>query len=93
MQLGVAARRRRFDELSLPAMAAWGAVGGVLLGGLMMALGVHPFILVPATTLSALGATLTLTFARMAEGGERLEAGADVEDVGLSEKERRELLG
>lgn len=29
--LGIAARRRRFDELSLPRFAAWGAVGGLLL--------------------------------------------------------------
>ncbi len=29
--LGVAGRHRRFEELSLPRFAAWGAVGGVLL--------------------------------------------------------------
>src|SRR3954469_4905035 len=29
--LGVAGRRRRFSELSLPRFAAWGALGGVLL--------------------------------------------------------------
>ena len=29
--LGVAGRRRRFDELSLPGVAAWGALGGMLL--------------------------------------------------------------
>jgi hypothetical protein len=29
--LGIAARNRRFDELSIPRFAAWGAVGGVLL--------------------------------------------------------------
>lgn len=29
--LGVAGRRRKFHELSLPKVAAWGAVGGVLL--------------------------------------------------------------
>ena len=29
--LGVAGRRRRFDELSLPRFAAWGALGGLLL--------------------------------------------------------------
>ncbi len=32
MVLGIAGRRRRFDELSLPRFAAWGAVGGLLLG-------------------------------------------------------------
>jgi len=30
--LGVAGRRQRFDQLSLPRFAAWGALGGVLLG-------------------------------------------------------------
>ena len=29
--LGIAGRRRRFDQLSLPRFAAWGAVGGALL--------------------------------------------------------------
>lgn len=29
--LGIAGRRRRFDQLSLPRFAAWGAVGGLLL--------------------------------------------------------------
>ena len=29
--LGIAARRRRFSELSLPRFAAWGALGGLLL--------------------------------------------------------------
>src|ERR1043166_222805 len=28
--LGIAARRRRFEDLSLPGFAAWGALGGVL---------------------------------------------------------------
>lgn len=32
--LGLAEGRRRFDQLSLPRFAAWGAVGGLLLGGL-----------------------------------------------------------
>ncbi|MDH4348941.1 MAG: hypothetical protein OEW17_09055, partial [Gemmatimonadota bacterium] len=31
MVLGIAGRRRRFAELSLPRFAAWGAVGGLLL--------------------------------------------------------------
>ncbi len=29
--LGIAGRRRRFDELSMPRFAAWGALGGLLL--------------------------------------------------------------
>src|SRR5678810_645907 len=29
--LGIAARRRKFDELSVPRFALWGALGGVML--------------------------------------------------------------
>src|SRR5688572_25829961 len=36
--LGIAARRRRFDELSLPRFATWGAAGGLLLSFLPAAL-------------------------------------------------------
>jgi hypothetical protein len=91
--LGIAARRRRFDELSLPLVAALGAAGGVLLGGLMVALGVTPLIIVPATLLSGLGACLSLGFARMAERSESISAGDDVDDVGLTAREQRDMLG
>ncbi len=37
--LGLAERRRRFEELSLPRFAAWGGVAGLLLGGLAPLLG------------------------------------------------------
>jgi hypothetical protein len=37
--LRVAKGGRRFNELSLPRIAAWGAVAGLLLGGLSFALG------------------------------------------------------
>lgn len=89
--LRIAAGRRRLDELSLSGMAVWGAVGGVLLGGLCIALGLTPWVLIPAILLSALGASLTLAFARMAERQELLEADAD--EVGLTGPEKRELLG
>lgn len=91
--LGVAARHRRFDELSLPGIAALGVGGGVVLGLVMMALGAGPLILVPATVLSGLGASLSLGLARLAERPEPLEAGSDVDGAGLSAAERRELLG
>lgn len=90
--LGIAARNRRFDELSLPGITALGAGGGVLLGGVMMALGAGAPILVPATVLSGLGAALTLGLARLSERRELLEAGAGVDDVGLSTEEERDLL-
>lgn len=70
--LGIAGRHRRFDELSLPAFAAWGALGGVLLSlwplsviGLLTPIGA-----VVAGTLGVLGgasAASTLLIARSAE--------------------------
>lgn len=89
--LRVAAGSRRLDQLSLRGMAVCGAVGGVPLGGLCVALGMPPLVVAPAVVLSALGASLTLAFARMAERQELLEA--DVDEVGLTGSEKHELLG
>ena len=55
--------RRRFDQLSLPRFAGWGALGGLLLSGLVasgMSLGLGEAL--------AVGATLTLTSAACASG-------------------------
>ena len=91
--LGVAAGNRKFDELSLPRFTAWGAVGGLLLGGLLVALRVSnagppeawwqvALVLGPPTLLSALSACATLALARRAR--ERaLPRGGD--DQGLLE--------
>jgi hypothetical protein len=81
--LGIVGRRRRFDELSLPRFAAWGAVGGLLLSaipatmvGLGLAtigrdgLGVWQLTAVisgPLTLLSAASAAGSLLLARRAE--------------------------
>lgn len=81
--LGIAGRRRRFNELSLPRFAAWGAVGGLLLilfpfalvaVGLASregsALGAWQIISViggPFILLSALSAAGSLMMARRAE--------------------------
>lgn len=91
--LGVAGGRRRFDELSLPVFAGWGAVAGVLLGALGMAIGAPAPFLAVTTLLSAGAAAGSLTLARMAEGRDRLAAGADAAEVGLSAREAQELLG
>ena len=37
--LGIVARHRRFDQLSLPRFAGWGAVGGLLLSGVVSLFG------------------------------------------------------
>lgn len=73
--LGVAARRRRFDQLSLPLFAGLGALGGLLLALLpagalaLRSPGVLAVIAGTLTTLSAASATGTLLLARMGEGG------------------------
>ncbi|MBM4188860.1 MAG: hypothetical protein FJ206_16265 [Gemmatimonadetes bacterium] len=66
--LGVLARRRRFDQLSLPRVAAWGALGGVLLAGvvyLSAGPGAELLVLGPVFALAgAISATATLALAR-----------------------------
>ena len=54
--LGVAGHSRKFEELSLPKFAAWGAIGGLLLGGVALALG----ILIPVAYVLAVPATQLL---------------------------------
>jgi len=96
--LGIAGRRRRFDELSLPRFAAWGAVGGVLLTLPIVAMAEAPGAVMAVavgtvTLLSAGSAAGSLVLARMSEKRELLDVGAEVADVGLPEGEARELLG
>jgi hypothetical protein len=82
--LGIAGRRRRFGELSLPRFAAWGAVAGLLLGGLAVWLGA-PGLFVGITTIgSAIAASGSLALAKMAERRELLYADEDVAPVGLA---------
>ena len=49
--MGIAGRRRRFQELSLPRFAAWGAVGGLLLT-------LFPFAIVAVGLASREGSTV-----------------------------------
>ncbi len=107
--LGVAGRRRRFDELSLPRFFAWGAMGGLLLSLLPAALvavglasmesgalGLWQLTAIiggPLTVLCAVSAAGSLALARRAENRELLAAGEAVAEVGLTEGEAKELLG
>ncbi len=93
--LGIAERRRRFDELSVWRFAGWGALGGLLvpmllLGGL--AGGPGSLFIGVFTLLGAGSAAGSLALARRADDRELLEHGADVADIGLTEEEKRELL-
>ncbi len=100
--LGVAGRRRRFDELSLPRFGAWGALGGLLLGLAPALVAVSTgtasvaaaaVIIGTLTLLSAVSASSSLALARMAEERELLDASAELAEVGLTEGEAQELLG
>ena len=107
--LGIAARRRRFGELSLRQFAAWGAAGGVLLT-------LFPFALVavglasregsdvgtwqivaaiggPFVLLSAASAFATLYVARAAEERELLATGGGAAGLGHTDGETPEPLG
>lgn len=106
--LGIAGRNRRFDELSLPRTAFWGALGGLLLAlfpGFMVLVGLASlgrpdasllFLTavfgVPFMVLGAASATGSLMIARKAER-RALPGGEDIADPGLTENEKRELLG
>jgi hypothetical protein len=101
--LGVLGRRRRFDQMSLPRFAGWGALGGVLLAGCMVALNVLigdtatldflPTFFSVFAFAGAASAAGTLALARMAEDPASLQAGEDAAAAGLTEREKRELLG
>jgi hypothetical protein len=75
--LGLAGRRRRFEELSVPRFAAWGAAAGLLVGALPFVVG-EPTSQVPlsllaaavvgtTTLLSGVSAAGSLALARRAE--------------------------
>jgi hypothetical protein len=101
--LGIAARRRRFNELSLSRFAAWGAVAGLLIGVLPFTLGdvsterplwlLGVVIIGPITLLGAVSAAGSLALARRAEKRELLDARGDVAEVGLTERAAQELPG
>ena len=96
--LGIVEGRRRFDEMSLPRFAAWGAVGGLVSTWFIFApmnVSLVGMVLITSLlTLTAAGSAAgTLALARRADDRELLDAGADVGDVGLTKQERHELLG
>lgn len=90
--LWISEGRRRFDELSLPRFTALGAMGGLLLGALLVAAGLGrtavpdlwlraAFFIAPPTVLSALSAFVTLKLARMPAKREQLPASSDVGEI------------
>ena len=97
------ARRTRFDQLRIPTFAGWGGLGGLLIGAVYLAqlwtfYGGGP----DAATLEFLAITTlfgagsaggSLALARLADDGRLLEQGQEASGVGLSDVERRSLLG
>jgi hypothetical protein len=98
--LGIVEGRRRFDQMSLPRFAGWGAVGGLLLSGtfvLAVALvdgtTLEILVLGPVFALAGAGSAAgSLALARRGEERELLDASAEVAEVGLTKGEAQELL-
>jgi hypothetical protein len=100
--LGIAARRRRLEELSLARVAAWGAAAGLLVGVLPFTIGesttelplwlLATVVISSITLLSTVSAAGSLALARMAEKRELPRAGAGVAEVGRGGREPQTLL-
>ena len=94
--LGIAERRRRFDQVSIPRFALWGALGGFLMFGAggagdgLYGVAVNGSIMAFLCAGSAVG---SLVLARRADDRELLHEGEDAATVGLTEEDRRRLLG
>lgn len=90
--LGIAERRRGFEELSLFRVGTWGPLAGVLVGLLTFVPGstegdvnlwlLAVWIIAPVSVLRAVSAAGSLAIARMADEPERLHAGARIAEVG-----------
>ena len=104
--LGIAGRRSRLDELTLPRVALWGGVGGLLVAMIPAAMVLLGFatpnaplwritlgIAGPFALGGAAAASASLALARRADDRALLESGDEVAEVGLTPEERRELLG
>ena len=107
--LGVTEGRRRFDQMSLPRFAVWGAFGGLMMWAVRDTIGwsmmsflvsvglpgpswVHAISGGIIVLLGAGSAAGSLALARRVDDQELLGVGEDVAEVGLTDKEVRELL-
>jgi hypothetical protein len=101
--LGLAERRRRFDQMSLPRFAGWGAGGGFLLSAIFVsavALAEDPAFLFNLVILGPIFAAVgagsaagSLALARRAEDRDMFEIGDELAGVGRSESDSEEPLG
>jgi hypothetical protein len=100
--LGLVDGRRRFDQMSLPRFAAWGAAGGFLLAVtfvLAVSLSGDPgflwnlVVVGPVFAVAAAGSAAgSLALAKRAQDRELLATNEDVTAVGRSEGEARKVL-
>ncbi len=100
--IGIAARRQRLDELSIPGFAAWGAIAGLIVGSIPFVIGdsstemptwlFASIVIGVITLMSAASAAGSLAIARMADEPEVLGAGADKVDSGLPVGAREEVF-
>ena len=99
--LSLAEGRRSFDQLALPRFVAWGALGGLLLGGLAITAGLlgsglttlGAVVMGAATLLGACSAAGSLVIARAGDDRALPTAGGDVAHTGLTRDEARRSLG
>lgn len=96
--LALTAGRRRFDQMSLPRFALWGAMGGLLLSALFAKAGSLGWgdVLALAPTLavaSAVSAVGSLAMARRAVRQDLPDNRGSTAEVELTDHEKRKLLG
>ena len=96
--LVLAEGRRRFDQLSLPRFALWGAMGGLLLSALFAKAGSLGWgdVLALAPTLavaSAVCASGSLAIARRAVRQELPDSRGNTAEVELTDHDKRKVLG
>src|ERR671930_1042402 len=90
--------RRRFDQMSLPRFAGWGATGGLLLSALFVrgaSLGWGEVLAIPTTfaLACAVCASGSLAVARRAARRELPDSRVDTTEAELTDHEKRNLLG
>lgn len=93
--IGILEGSRRFDQMSIPRFAGWGAVGGLLLSGVFaLAAGLVGEYLVLGPVFALAGATSaagTLAIARRAEDPRPIDAGADPAEVPAGDDDVQKL--
>lgn len=93
--LGLAERRRRFDQLSLPRFAGWGAVGGFLLAALLakpLSLGWGDLLALAPTLAVASAACASGSLALARRGGGRALSDGGGDSPELTGHENQTLL-